>query len=68
MPGKIVDSNVDNVKENKAEWHFSVRKTPIYAKCELPTSPGFGVFEAIAAFSAVFVFGLKKRKSGRNES
>ncbi len=59
MPGKIVDSNADKVKGNKAEWHFSTRKTPIYAKCEIPKSPGFEVFGAILAIALIAI--LKKK-------
>ncbi len=59
MPGKIVDSNADKVKGNKAEWHFSTRKTPIYAKCEILKSPGFEVFGAILAIALIAI--LKKK-------
>ena len=63
MPGKIVDSNADKVKGNRVEWHFSSRKTPIYAKCELPKSPGFGSVETLLAILAVTGIGLLKRRS-----
>jgi len=39
MPGKIVDSNANIVKENKAEWHMNgnqMGKVKIYAKSEIP--------------------------------
>ena len=59
MPGKIVDSNADKVKGSKAEWHFSGKRV-IYAKCELPKSPGFGALEALVVI-AVLALGLRRR-------
>ena len=54
MPGKIVDSNANVVKDNKAEWHFNGKTMAnadrLYAKSEVPKAPGF---EAIVALLAV---------------
>ncbi len=44
MPGKIVDSNANVVKDNKAEWHLTgtdALNAEIYAKSEVPSMPGF---------------------------
>ncbi|WP_298668046.1 hypothetical protein [uncultured Methanofollis sp.] len=54
MPGKIVDSNANTVKEKTAEWHLTgsdVFTTTIYAKSELPAFPlpGFGAVLAVLA-------------------
>ncbi|MDI6898116.1 hypothetical protein [Methanocella conradii] len=55
MPGKIVDSNANVVKDNKAEWHLTGKTMSgmkMYAKSEIPTSvPGF---EGILAIASIF--------------
>ncbi len=64
MPGKIIDSNADKVKDNKAEWHLTGEKafnTRIYAKSEIPASiPGFGV--VMALFGLIFGFIVVKKR------
>lgn len=56
MPGKIVDSNANVVKDNRAEWHLTgadAFNTRIYAKSEVPSIPGFelllGILGLVAA-------------------
>lgn len=51
MPGKIVDSNANVVKGNKAEWHFNGKTMSgqkLYAKSEIPATPGFGMIPALS--------------------
>jgi hypothetical protein len=52
MPGKIIDSNANVVKENTATWHLygkDVFTTVIYAKSEIPQTPGFSIIYTVAA-------------------
>ena len=53
MPGKIVDSNANEIKGNKAEWHFNGKTMAgmdrLYAKSEVPKAPGFGAIVALLA-------------------
>jgi len=62
MPGKIVESNANTVKDNKAEWHlvgadaFNAR---IYAKSEIPSVPGFELW--IGIIGLVVGLGLSLR-------
>lgn len=55
MPGKIIDSNANAVKGNKAEWHLTGKTMSgmkMYAKSEVPAAaPGF---EAILAITGIF--------------
>ena len=65
MPGKIVDSNAETIKDNKAEWHATgtdVFNTKIYAKSEVPLLPGFTSIFAIIAFAMLVVYiGITKK-------
>ena len=58
MPGDIVDSNANVVDGNKAEWHMVGNTQPenIYAKCEVPSIPGFGLFGSVLAILALAFF------------
>lgn len=58
MPGDIVDSNANAVDGNKAEWHMVGNTQPedIYAKCELPSIPGFGLFGSVLAILVLAFF------------
>ncbi|AIG98497.1 MULTISPECIES: PGF-CTERM sorting domain-containing protein [Archaeoglobus] len=64
MPGKIVESNANVVKDNKAEWHLtgaSAFNTRIYAKSEVPGIPGFEAALAIVGLLAAgLLFGRVK--------
>jgi hypothetical protein len=58
MPGEIVESNANVVDGNKAEWHMVGNTQPedIYAKCELPSMPGFGILSSVLAILAIAFF------------
>ena len=63
MPGKIVDSNANVVNGNKAEWHLSgkdLSNMKIYAKSEVPATPGFGAILAIAGIMTGFYMMARK--------
>ena len=66
MPGKILESNADTMKDNKAEWHVSgadTFKTKIYAKSEVPLLSGFTSIIAIIAITCLIgYFGIIKKK------
>ncbi len=58
MPGKIVDSNANEVNGNKAEWHIMDLRSakPVYAKSEKSTLPGFGAVESLfAVFLSLYI-------------
>jgi len=66
MPGKILDSNANVVKDNKAEWHLSGKDLStmnMYAKSEVPSAPGFEVAAAIAGLIAVGLAMAAQRKN-----
>ncbi len=58
MPGEIVESNANVVDGNKAEWHMvgSTQPEDIYARCELPSIPGFEILSSILAILAIAFF------------
>ena len=58
MPGDIVDSNANVVDGNKAEWHMVGNTQPedIYAKSEIPSTPGFGLMASVLAILVVAFF------------
>ncbi|MBO8180906.1 MAG: hypothetical protein H0Z19_10620 [Archaeoglobus sp.] len=63
MPGKIVDSNANVVRDNKAEWHLTganAFNARIYAKSEVPKIPGF---EAVSSVLGLMVAGFLLRRS-----
>ncbi len=63
MPGKIVDSNANVVKENKAEWHLvgtDAFNAKIYAKSEIPALPGFELPLALLAVILVLIVSGKQ--------
>jgi hypothetical protein len=66
MPGKILDSNAETVKDNKAEWHAigsEIYNTKIYAKSEVPLLSGFSSIIAIIAITSLIgYFGMYKKK------
>lgn len=65
MPGKIVDSNANVVKGNKAEWHLSgkdMANMSMYAKSEVPATPGFGAILAIVGIVIVGLIFASRRK------
>ena len=66
MPGKILDSNAETMKDNKAEWHATgadVFTTKVYAKSEVPLLPGFtSIIAIIAITSLIGYFGINKKK------
>jgi len=51
MPGKIVDSNANVVKDNRAEWHLVGGSAVIYAKSEVPSIPGFDLLSGLTCIS-----------------
>lgn len=53
MPGKIIESNANIVKGNKA--------ITIYAVSEIPTIPGFDILSALIAGGLTLVFKNKFR-------
>ena len=63
MPGKIIESNADVVNGKKAEWHTldgAGSKLNVYAKSEIPATPGFGFF-CTTIMLLIAVFGVRKR-------
>lgn len=65
MPGKIVDSNANVVRENKAEWHLTgtdALNTEIYAKSEVPSIPGMELAIGILGLS-IGLLAFRKRLS-----
>ena len=63
MPGKIIESNPDVVNEKNAEWHTfdgDRSKLNVYAKSEIPATPGFGFFSTTIML-LIAVFGGRKR-------
>jgi hypothetical protein len=66
MPGKILDSNADIIKDNTAEWHVNgpdIFNTKVYAKSEVPLLPGFTSIIAIIALAGLIgYFGIIKKK------
>jgi hypothetical protein len=66
MPGKIVDSNADVVKGNKAEWHLVgkniSRMDRLYARSDIAKSPGFESIAALLAIAGcVYLLALRKK-------
>lgn len=66
MPGKIVDSNANQVNGNKAEWHLTgktMTSMNLYAKSEVPAAaPGFEAVLAIAGIFAGYCFIAMRKK------
>ena len=65
MPGKIVDSNANVVKDNKAEWHLTgadAFNARIYAKSEIPSIPGFELLIGVLGLVAAFGITIRLRK------
>jgi hypothetical protein len=69
MPGKIVDSNANVVKDNKAEWHLTGKTMSgmtMYAKSEVPAgaagAPGFEGILAVAGVLAGCCIVAMRRK------
>jgi hypothetical protein len=68
MPGKIVDSNANQVNGNKAEWHLTGKTMSgmkMYAKSEVPAAaPGFGGLLAIAGvFAGYCIVAVRKKEN-----
>lgn len=65
MPGKIIDTNANVVNGNKAEWHLSgkdMSNMNMYAKSEVPATPGFGAILAIAGIMAGYYMLARKKE------
>jgi hypothetical protein len=65
MPGKIIDTNANVVNGNKAEWHLSgkdMSNMNMYAKSEVPKTPGFGAILAIAGILAGYYMLARKKE------
>lgn len=65
MPGKIVDSNANVVKDNKAEWHLTgsdAFNARIYAKSEIPSIPGFGLLVGILGLTVAVKIMYRNRR------
>lgn len=65
MPGKIVDSNANVVNGNKAEWHLTGKTMSgmrMYAKSEVPATPGFEAILAIAGIFAGYCLMASRKK------
>ncbi len=60
MPGKIIESNANIVKGNKATWYIT-KPITIYAVSEIPTIPGFDILSALIAGGLTLVFKNKFR-------
>jgi hypothetical protein len=68
MPGKIVDSNANQVNGNKAEWHLTGKTMTgmnLYAKSEVPAAaPGFEAVLAAAGILASYcIIAMKKKEN-----
>jgi hypothetical protein len=66
MPGKIVDSNANVYKDNKAEWHLTGKTMSgmrMYAKSEVPAgAPGFESILAVASMLAGYCIIVSRKK------
>lgn len=68
MPGKIVDSNANQVNGNKAEWHLTGKTMTgmnLYAKSEVPVAvPGFEALLAVAGiFAGYCIVAMRKKEN-----
>lgn len=68
MPGKIVDSNANVYKDNKAEWHLTGKTMSgmrMYAKSEVPASaPGFeGILAVAGVLAGCCIFAMRKKEN-----
>ena len=61
MPGKIIDSNANIVKENKAIWYIT-KPTTVYAVSEVPIIPGFEISSGLIAGWLVLTLLIYKRR------
>jgi len=65
MPGKIVNTSANVVKDNKAEWHLTgleISKTQIAAVSEVPSVSGFSSVIAIVSLLLLCIYSRKKSR------
>jgi len=63
MPGKIVDTNAEIVKDDKAEWHLMGDEiTTVYAVSKTPLLPSFSVVLSITAVAISLIIKINLKK------